>query len=172
MSNYRIVVSCSEEKKVFVARAPELDGCEVEGETRAAAVAGLEEEMTAQLENIREQGAEPPPPLDLEEFDGQLTLKLTPQLHRDLVFMARASRVDLELLLTELLTRGVSSRGPVSRGGRPPQQDGNRRGRDGREGGERYHDIMENRADFIEYVRRLEGGGTGGRGRGPRGRGR
>lgn len=167
MSNFRIIVAYSEEKKAFVARAPELQGCEAEGETRAAAVAGLEEEMAAQLQNMKEQGAGPPEPIDLQEFDGALTVKVTPELHRDLVFAARANKVELPLLLTELLTRGVSGR-PPARGPRP-QQDGGRR-RD-REGGGRYHDIMENRADFIEYVRRLEGGGGGGGhgGRGGRG---
>jgi len=166
MPNYRIIVSYSEEKKVFIARAPELEGCEAEAESRAEALARLEEEMAAQIDNIKEQGAELPAPIDLEEFDGQLSLKVTPELHRELVFQARVARVELAELLTEILTRGA-----FGGGWRPPprrRQEGGRR-RDGQP--DRYHDIMENRADFIEYVRRLEGGGGGGGGGGRGGRG-
>lgn len=164
MPNYRIIVSYSEEKKVFIARAPELEGCEAEAESRADALARLEEELAAQIDNIKEQGGELPAPIDLEEFDGQLSLKVTPELHRELVFQARVARVELAELLTEILTRGAFGRGARPA---PRRREGGRR-RDGQP--DRYHDIMENRADFIEYVRRLEGGGGGGGGgRGGRG---
>jgi len=168
MSNYRITVTYSEDKKTFVARVPELEGCEAEGETRIEAVTRVEEELTAQLDVIKEQGEEPPVPLDEQPFDGKLALSITPELHRDLVFMAQAARVELDVLITEILTRASSGgRGFRTTGGR--RQEGGRR----REGqGQRYHEIMENRADFIEYVRRLESGpGQGGRGGGGRGRG-
>jgi predicted RNase H-like HicB family nuclease len=170
MPNYRIVVSYSEQKTAYIARAPELEGCEAEGETRAEALARLEEEITAQVDNIKEQGGEPPTPLDEQEFDGRLSLTVTGDLHRDLVFSARMQKVELEVLLTELLTRGLYGRSPAR--GRPRQEG--REGREGRgrqrEGQGRYHEIMENRADFIEYVRRLEGGGGGGGRGGGRGR--
>ena len=174
MSSYRMVVTYSEERKVFAARVPELEGCEAEAETRVEAVSRLEEEMAAQIENIKALGVEPPVPIDLQQFDGQLSLKVTPELHRDLVFLARMAKVELDALLVELLVRGVA--GPGSRGAGPQRQrpEGGRR-QGGQQGGQqgRYHDIMENRADFIEYVRRLEGGGggrSGGRGGGRGGR--
>jgi predicted RNase H-like HicB family nuclease len=173
MSNYRITVTYSEDKKAFIARVPELESCEAEGETRAEAITRVEEELTAQLEVINEQGEEPPVPLDLLPFDGKLTLNITPELHRDLVFLAQAAKVELEVLITEILTRASSGVWRSFRSGGGRRQEGGRR----REGqGQRYHEIMENRADFIEYVRRLESGPQGGRGGGSRrgggGRGR
>ncbi len=173
MNNYRIVISYSEAKQAFVADAPELEHCQAEGATRAEASAKLEEEIAAQVENIRAQGLDLPPPIDTRDFDGNLTLKVSPTLHRELVFMARAEGIELEPLLNELLTRSVSNRWSGGRGrgpregGRPPRREEGQ--------GSRYHNIMENRADFIEYVRGLEtagGGRQGGSGRGGGGGGR
>jgi predicted RNase H-like HicB family nuclease len=169
MSNYRIVISYSSEKEAYIARAPELDPCEAESETRAEAVAQLEEEIAARLANMRSQGIEPPPPLDEQELDGELHVKVSTSLHRDLLFMARHEKLELEELLRELLARAVFRRPPAGRGRR---QEGRGRSREGQ--GQRYHDIMENRADFIEYVRGLDSGKSprrgGGGGRGRRGK--
>lgn len=173
MNSYRVMVSYSEAKKSYIAQAPELEHCQAEGATRAEALARLEEEISAQLENMQAQGVEIPRPLDASEFDGNLTLKVSGALHRELVFLARAENVELETLLVELLSRAVSQRWSGGRGGGGrPRGEGRPRREEGT--GSRYHNIMENRADFIEYVRSLEtgggrgGGGGGGRG-GPRG---
>jgi predicted RNase H-like HicB family nuclease len=166
MANYRIIVSYLEEKKAFIARAPELEGCEAQGESRQEALATLEEEMAAQIENMEEQGIAPPQPLDEQDLDGQLSVKVTQALHRDLVFMAKAQKVELETLLVELLSQPTSYRGA---GQGRPRSEGRGRQREGQ--GRRYHNIMENREDFIEYVRGLDHGGGGGRS-GGRGGGR
>jgi predicted HicB family RNase H-like nuclease len=155
-----------------VARAPELPGCLAEGATRAEAIARLEEEMSAQVHNIRQAGGDPPRPVDDGGFSGELAIKVTPTLHRDLVWQSRDEGVPLEQLLTEMLTRALDGRG---RGhGRPA--DGAPRGdRMGQGYGQRYHSVMEDRANFIEYVRGLESGGRGmggGGGGGGGGRGR
>lgn len=155
-TNYRMIISYSESKTAFIAQAPELPGCVAEGATREEAIRKLEEEMAAQVENIAAQGLPIPEPIDAQDFNGNLTVKVSSTLHRDLAFMAKQEEVEIETLLVELLTRGVNqrwmSRGrqqrPEGRGGR--MQEGQ---------GSRYHGIMENRADFIEYVRSLETAG-------------
>ncbi|MCC6748664.1 MAG: type II toxin-antitoxin system HicB family antitoxin [Deltaproteobacteria bacterium] len=164
MQTYRIVVAHSSSSDAFVARAPELSGCEAEGATRGEAVANLEAAMADQLANMREQGLEAPVPIDEEPADGELRLKVSATLHRDLRFLAREEGVELETLLGEVLTRAADLlRGRGGRSARGPAP--NREGRPREMGGPRYHDIMENRADFIEYVRSLDQGGGG---RGPR----
>jgi len=162
MTDYRIIISHVAEKNNYIAKAPELENCVAEGETRAAAIAKLEEEMTAQIANMKEQDIELPEPLESQEFDGNLAIKVTPALHKELVFNAKVSEVEMEVYLTELLTRGVSGRrgyhGKPRSGGQGRRQEGQ---------GKRYNAIMENRADFIEYVRGLDSGeprgGKGGR---------
>src|SRR5574342_148776 len=101
-ATYRVLVHRDADKGVFVARAPELPGCLAEGATRAEAIARLEEEMSAQVHNIRQAGGEPPRPVDGGGFSGEIALKVTAALHRDLVWQSREEGVPLEQLLTEL----------------------------------------------------------------------
>jgi predicted RNase H-like HicB family nuclease len=181
MTKYRVLVQYDGDRTVYVARAPELEHCSAEGATRAEALGKLEEEIQAQLHNIGEQGGAVPAALDGEESQatGELALKLSKTLHRDLLWQARMDGVDVdqlvgELLPTALAERRARRRAPSPQQGQPrePRRDGqpndNRRGPQG--GGGRYHAIMEDRATFLEYVRGLDqGGGQGPQGqRGPR----
>ncbi|MBW2732537.1 MAG: hypothetical protein JRH20_09095 [Deltaproteobacteria bacterium] len=179
MEKYRVVVSPlmegeGDEAKVrYRAKVTEVPGAEVIADTREAALGQLEEELAAQLENLEEQGEHRPTPLLTEAFDGKLALKVSPELHRDLVAMAHDADIELEPLLIELLTRAASEpRGGRRGGGRPHQRQsgGGRRGRRGGPDGQQYHNIMEDRASFIQYVREQGGSsdGRGGRGRGHR----
>lgn len=173
MSKYRIVVVYSSEQGQFIARVPELGECEAIGATRTEALTNVEAEIEAQVKNIEGQGETPPIPLEEQNFDGELKFKISSSLHRDLAFMAQEERVELDALITELLSRSVAQRyfSKGFRGKRANSGDIHGRRRD--EGqGRRYHDIMENRADFIEYVRGLENGKGRGSGRGGRGGGR
>jgi predicted RNase H-like HicB family nuclease len=177
MSNYRVLLHYDSERSVFVARAPELEHCSAEGATRAEAIAKVEEEIDAQVRNAREQGGAPPPAIDDAESaaTGEIALKVSRGLHRELLFQARAEGVEVSQLAGELIAGALDGR--RSRGRRPqgeaqPQRQpyGNRPPRDERGGGGRYHSIMEDRASFVEYVRGLESGAPPGRGpRGPRG---
>lgn len=164
MPTYRIVISYLPEKEVYQARAPELNGAVTEAPTRAEAMAELEEEINAQVEVIKDQGGKPPTPLDATQLDGKLSLEVTPELHRELLFLAKADNTELSLLVNDLLVRAVARRwGGAQRtqgGGnhQRPKGEGNRkRPREGQ--GSRYHNIMEDRAEFIDYVRKLDSGG-------------
>jgi predicted RNase H-like HicB family nuclease len=197
MSNYRVLVTYDPDRSVFVARAPELEHCTAEGATRAEAVARVDEEIDAQLRNIREHGGRLPVAVDDDGagLSGELTAKVSRGLHRDLAWQARSEGVELGQLVGEMLAAALEAR--RQRGGRRPAvanpQTGeprpDRGPEDGRSGGQRpfrandrggggrYHAIMEDRATFLEYVRGLDSGGqrgpgpTGGPGR-RRGRGR
>lgn len=196
-TNYRVLLSYDRDRNTFVARAPELGQCSAEGPTRGEAIAHLEEEISAQLKNMQGSGHKPPaPPLDEATLPGEVTIKLSQKLHRDLRWQAHLEGVDLEHLLVELLSGGVEQR----RGGVKPRQAGQGRqagegdqlsgntsggaqggGRRQGYGGNRYStNLLDDRANFIEYVRNLEhnnsgshpGGGNNAPGRRDRNRGR
>ncbi len=199
--NYRATVTFDSERKIFSARAPELEHCSGEGATRAEALAKLEEEIDAQLANILSHGSTPPRAVDEETFSGEISAKVSKLLHRDLAYQARSEGVELDQLVGELLAAAMESRKQhrgVRSGNSRPREDqqphdnvGNRfdggggrqqRGFGGR--GNNAH-LLDDRANFIEYVRGLEqqggaprhgghggGGGPGGGGGGPGGRGR
>jgi predicted HicB family RNase H-like nuclease len=171
--SYRLVIVFDNEKKKFIARMPELPDLQVEGESRAEAVSRIEEALEEAFRKAASDGKEMPAPFDQTEFTGELTLKVTPTLHRDLAFLARQEGVDLNQLVSELLSAGVAGRAAPRTGGHRREE----RSRDGREGSDRrrsprgqdYFNIMEDKASFIDYVRKLDSGGgpnrRGGRGR-------
>ncbi len=192
--NYRATVSFDSERKLFVARAPELEHCSGEGASRAEAIAKLEEEIDAQLANMLSHGSTPPRAADEELFTGEIAAKVSKLLHRDLVYQARSEGVDLDHLVGELLAAAMESRKQhrgVRSGNSRPREDqmphdnvgnrfdgggGRQRGFGGR--GNNAH-LLDDRANFIEYVRGLEQqggaprhGGHGGPPRGDGGRGR
>lgn len=192
--NYRVVLSFDGERKVFTARAPELDHCAGEGATRGEAVSRLEQEIEAQLKNMSERGNRPPVAIDEHSFTGELATKVSRTLHRDLAWQARQEGIELNQLISELLAAGLDGRRhggrrPARQGGeahgnqasdRPHDREnaGNQRdsydrgggggSREGRGYGSRYHGILDDRANFIEYVRGLDDrGGRPRQGPGP-----
>jgi predicted HicB family RNase H-like nuclease len=194
--NYRATVTFDPDRKVFLARAPELEHCGGEGASRAEAVAKLEEEIDAQLANMLSHGSTPPRAVDEETFTGDIAAKVSKQLHRDLAYQARSEGIDLDHLVGELLAAAMESRKQtrgVRSGNRQPQEhmphdnvgnryDGGGGGGGGRNrgfGGRGHNSaLLDDRANFIEYVRGLEqsggaptrhGGGGGGAGGGPGG---
>jgi predicted RNase H-like HicB family nuclease len=196
--NYRATLIFDTDRKVFLARAPELEHCSGEGATRAEALTKLEEEIDAQLANMLSHGSTPPRAVDEETFSGEISAKVSKLLHRDLVYQARSEGVELDQLVGELMAAAMESRKQhrgVRNGNSRPREDnvqndnvGNRfdgggggrpqRGFAGR--GNNAH-LLDDRANFIEYVRGLEQqggapprhsghggpprGGDGGRGR-------
>jgi predicted HicB family RNase H-like nuclease len=199
--NYRATVTFDPDRKLFIARAPELEHCNGEGASRAEALASLEQEIDAQLANMLSHGSTPPRAVDEETFSGEISAKVSKLLHRDLAYQARTEGVDLDHLVGELLAAAMESRkqnrGVRSGNSRPRDEHmphdsvgnrfegggGRQRGFGGR--GNNAH-LLDDRANFIEYVRGLEqqggaprhggqpgGGGAGRRGgRGGRGGGR
>ena len=182
--NYRVVVSFDPQRASWSARAPELEHLTGEGPSRKDAIAKLEEEIDAQLANMLSLGSEPPRASDEIEHSGEVTAKISKSLHRELFYLSRTEGVELDQLVSELLASALAQRqGP--RGTSRKQQaqgmvpddvgnrvdaprhsnadgnrsDGNRA--DGNRGGGAFRrgnnpQLLDDRANFIEYVRTLE----------------
>lgn len=197
-SKYRVAVQYDPRRAAYIARAPELIGCEAEGPTRVDALANLEEELDAQVETMRDQGNPPPPAVDdwaaeseaeagadtgsepATEPLGTVTARVSASVHRELQYHARAEGVELDALVAELLVEALALRNArelrprVRRRSHEERQDrdnrGNQRGREGRGARGSYSDIMDDKASFLEYVRGLDN--DPGRSRGPNRRNR
>src|SRR3954451_1806505 len=120
--NYRLIVTYDGERKLFAARAPELEHCTAEGATRAEAIAKAEEEIDAQLANMLSHGSTPPRAVDEEQFSGEVSAKISKTLHRDLTYQARSEGIELDHLVGELLAAAIEGR----RGAQRVQRGGNR----------------------------------------------
>lgn len=187
--NYRVLLSYDSERKVYSARVPELPPCTGEGATRSEALLNMERELDALLSNLGEHGGRIPAAIDELPASGELTVKVSRSLARDLAFHARIEGVELDQLASEILAAGLQHRertGRPQRRGQPSggpgdepsrrseRSIGNERGErgehegrgdyEGRWRGERnsaarFHGLLEDRASFMEYVRGLEAEG-------------
>ncbi len=189
---FRLTVYWHRAKGAYGVRCDELGDLRTFAASRGEAFEQGLDSLEDRIAELVVRGEQLPRPYDLdgvEEYSGKLELKISRGLHRDLAHAARRDRVSLDRLVGELLAAGVEQRRhegrPPPRGsGRDRDRDRDRdRGRDrdrprGRRGmsQDRYNQVMEDKAAFMEYVRGLDGetgggGGGGGRGR-PRSRGR
>jgi len=62
---YRVVIE-RDEDGVFVAEAPALPGCILQGATREQAIANIKEAIAAYLESLEKHGEPVPPPISEE----------------------------------------------------------------------------------------------------------
>ncbi len=171
---YLIQTFFDKTNKQFVARVVEFPEIRATAPTRESAI----EEVVTQIENFviqAERRKEPiPEPLQSKKYPDQLKLPISQSLYRRLDLISRTERVNIETLVTEILTQGLERR-YEKRGGQQQQPQQNRqhhqqqRGGGGHHGGHRqqrgrgYQQNLENRENFLEYVRNLEkGGGTPG----------
>ncbi|MBN2360518.1 MAG: hypothetical protein JXR83_13770 [Deltaproteobacteria bacterium] len=191
---FRLSVYYDLERGQYGVRCEELGDLEVFGATRADALREGEAMLESKIAAFAVKGEPLPKPFDFErpvDYSGRLEIEIGKSLHRDLALAARRERLSIDRLCAELLARGVEARdrgarserasdGRTARGRRggddpwkSPQGDDRDRGRRGMSR-DRYHQVMEDKAAFLEYVRGLDqGGGHGGRGgdRGGGGRG-
>ena len=188
---YRVMVRFDQDH--FVARVPEL-GLSADGATRAEAIAKLEQEVEARIQQAAD-GEALPPPIDATEVKGTLELRLPQSIVRDLAFFAAQDDSTVEALAAALIARGLGAldgRGQQRRPAPPrdaeraqPTGDGQAssrpaerqdrggdrgdrpRGRGGDRRREGYRPELDDKANFLEYLRGLDKGG-GGRNRGGR----
>ena len=186
--NYRVQLSFDGERKVFVARVPELPACIGEGASRSEALTNMERELDALLVTLGDRSGRLPVAVDDEEVSGELAVTLSKSLHREVLFAAKAEGVEPSQLVVELVASGLEHRqrragrrppgpdagaegGPRFRdreGGRSPSNESGRypgRGYDDgvrrseRTNAARIHGLLEDRAAFMEFVRGVEAEG-------------
>jgi antitoxin HicB len=98
---YPIEAQESEGGGYFVTH-PDLDGCMAEGATLEEAVANLADSRELWIEARLAGGYTVPEPVS-EEYSGRVSLRMTPELHGQLVRIAERRAVSLNLLLNSVL---------------------------------------------------------------------
>lgn len=81
----------------------EFPGCYSSGGSAEQAMSQLDEAMALWVESEIEAGNAIPPPLDLDQHSGRLTLRIPPSLHERAVTRAAAERVSLNRLLSSAI---------------------------------------------------------------------
>ncbi len=105
---YRLVVRWSEPDDAWVAEVPAVRGAGGDGPTPEEAIRAAQESVQELLE-VKKQHGDPVPPPDLEEpeFSGQIRLRMSKSLHRELAAAADREGVSLNHLMVEYLSMGV-----------------------------------------------------------------
>ncbi|CAB3394950.1 type II toxin-antitoxin system HicB family antitoxin [Kyrpidia spormannii] len=90
----------------WLAEIPLLPGCMGDGETPEAAVANLEDAKRAWIETALALGRNIPEPV-VDDYSGQLRVRMPKSLHRVLVERAREEHVSLNQLIIYYLAKGA-----------------------------------------------------------------
>ncbi|MGM0595430.1 MAG: hypothetical protein ACQES9_00170 [Myxococcota bacterium] len=155
--HYRIVVNYNPEEEKYEGRVPELPECTVQGETWEEVIELLDKSTEEKIESLKH----PPTPIDENEWDGDFKIEMSKSLYRELAFLAKNDEVEPETLAKELIAEGLGRRYGGHRYYRRKNRNksGNQRKRGRRKGNmsrEKYHNIMENKSSFLDYVRKLD----------------
>ena len=158
----------------FVGTVAEIAEIRVTSKNRNDCILEVEERIEDFLDSARHRQIPPPEPIYVREFPKRLEVAISQGLYRRLDSLSKQERVELDQLVTELLTTGVerrhdrrplerhaSTQQPRNNDHHPQQHRQHRHHSQPRRGGNHmgrhsYNDTMQNRENFMEYVRRLE----------------
>jgi predicted RNase H-like HicB family nuclease len=170
---YTLRVFFDQEEGMYRAGFEEFPELLVTEPTRKDAVYEAEDKLYSHLAALRQSGQPVPQPIRNREYPSKLEVSISQNLYRKLEARRYQERVSLEQMVTEILTSAMerksdaqpnnSGQGRGDRGrGAPASNKGQRSQGGGRGNRRNYNETMDNRENFMEYVRNLEkGGGPG-----------
>ncbi len=85
----------SDDDKVYVAYAIELPSVKAHGKTAEEAIKEVKIPIEETLEWMSEEGEQLPEPISLQHFKGNLTVRTTPERHREIAIRAAESGVSI-----------------------------------------------------------------------------
>ena len=94
----------------YAAEILEFEGCFADGETPEEAYVNLEDVAESWLESALAQGWRIPPPIDVHEYSGALSLRLPKSLHRRAAEMAQMDGTSLNQFLVASIAAHVGAR--------------------------------------------------------------
>ncbi|MBN1820491.1 MAG: toxin-antitoxin system HicB family antitoxin [Prolixibacteraceae bacterium] len=92
---YTFRIEWSEEDGVFVARCLEFPGLGAHGDTQEKALQEIKTVVRESLDWLREEGKPVPEPLGLRKYKGNLTLRVPPEVHRQLAIKSAEEGVSV-----------------------------------------------------------------------------
>ena len=102
-STFRI--AWSEEDNAHVARCLEFPSLADHGSTSSAALSEIQSVVSATIDWLAEEKEKISEPLGLHQFKGNVSLRIPPEVHRDLVVRSREEGVSLNKFILSKLTR-------------------------------------------------------------------
>ena len=102
---YTYRIAWSEEDNAHVARCLEFPSIAAHGSTSRAALSEIQSVVSATIDWLAEEKERIPGPLGLHQFKGSVSLRIPPEVHRDLVVRSREEGVSLNKFILSKLYR-------------------------------------------------------------------
>ncbi|MBU4404517.1 MAG: toxin-antitoxin system HicB family antitoxin [Candidatus Aminicenantes bacterium] len=104
VERYTYRIEWSEEDGVFVARCVEFPGLGGHGRSQEAALRQIKVAVAEALKWLRDDKREAPEPLGSKKFRGHLSLRVPPEVHRELAIKAAEEKVSInQLILSKII---------------------------------------------------------------------
>jgi predicted RNase H-like HicB family nuclease len=180
IEQYRVTISFDSEAGQYVASLPEVpDVGAGRARSRIEAISDLEGNLDSYVQQTAASGGELPRPIDVDDetYSGTVQVALGKTLHRTLAHRALQEGIAIETLaanaISSFLGGARAPRHAPASAAHPSNDDAQpteayereqhsrsrRQQSPVREGtGNRYHQILEDKASFLEYVRQQERG--------------
>ncbi len=150
--------------KNYIATITEFSDIRAVGSSRNTAIEEALNKLEERLSAIRQRGESVPEPINSKKYPTTLTIAISQGLFRKLDRLSYLEKLDIDRLTTELIAEAVENRYEtlMSRRDDKRYQQPNRYQQRGSSTqgdklhGRNYHQTMQNRENFLEYVRSLE----------------
>jgi predicted RNase H-like HicB family nuclease len=104
LDKYTYRVEWSEEDGFHIARCLEFPSLAAHGTTPETALTEIKNVVSAAIDWMQESGETLPVPFGLNQYKGNLTLRVPPSVHRDLVIRSAEEGVSLNQYILSLIT--------------------------------------------------------------------
>ncbi len=106
-SKYKIEIAWDDEDKIYVAYAPELDGCMSHGKTEYLAMRNIGKAIEGWIKTAKEFKMVIPEPVLQKKFSGTFNVRIPSDVHRGLALKAIEKKVSLNHLVSRILSQSV-----------------------------------------------------------------
>jgi predicted RNase H-like HicB family nuclease len=96
---YTYRIAWSQEDRVFVARCVEFPGLGAHGRSQAEALRQIKIAVAEALKWLLDEKRSVPEPLGMKKFRGHLTLRVPPEVHRELAIKVAEENVSINQLI-------------------------------------------------------------------------
>jgi predicted HicB family RNase H-like nuclease len=107
IEEYQYKVAYSAEDQSYVATVSEFPYLSADGSTMVEALEELKAVVTTSVEILISEDKDIPMPFSQREFKGNISLRLSPEIHRTVVERAREEGCSLNQYLTSLIERNL-----------------------------------------------------------------
>lgn len=104
VDKYTYRIEWSEEDQIFIARCMEFSGLAAHGATSESALKEIKKVVNESIKWLKEEGKTVPEPLGMKKFKGNLTLRVPPEIHRELAVKSAEEGVSINQYILSRLS--------------------------------------------------------------------